>query len=82
MTAYHINPPSLIKIYVDGFRIDNIEPLKPDANLEAAALTEKVKEYLGEKRIANIVPVPSVNPQLIIITTELKESKRYGRKPS
>ena len=71
MTSHPRNIPPAIKIYVDGFRIDNIEPLKPEADLETAAMTKKIKEHLGDKIVTGIIPVPTTCPRFIIITTKL-----------
>jgi hypothetical protein len=59
------------KILVDGFRIDSIETPKPGDNLADLALTPIVKELLGDRVIASIIPAPIENPRLILITTEL-----------
>lgn len=55
-----------MKIYIDGFHIDDVE-------LEEIALTPKVKAALEEegKVVKKIVPVPKHNPQFILIETEL-----------
>lgn len=76
MTTHYRNIPPPIKIYVDGFRIDNIESLKPGDNLEAAVMTTKIKEHLVGKVVGSIVPVPTTCPRFIIITTELKKGEK------
>jgi len=75
MTTHYRNIPPAIKIYVDGFRIDNIDPLNPEDDFKSLAMTTKVKEHLGGKVVENIIPVPKTNPQFIIITTELKKGE-------
>lgn len=70
MSSYR-DTPKPIKVYVDGFRIDTIDPPKSENILETAAMSKKVKAHLEGKIIKSIIPVPSINPQFIIITTEL-----------
>lgn len=65
--------PTLTKIYVDGFHVDDVEIPKLCDHVEEVALTPKVKELLGEedKVIADMYPVPLDNPRFIMITTEM-----------
>ena len=60
------------KIYIDGFRIDNIETPKLCDNIKEVALTAKVKALLEEegKVVSKIHPVPNINPRFIMILTE------------
>jgi len=76
MTTHYRNIPPPIKIYVDGFRIDNIEPLKPGDDLETAVMTTKIKKHLEGKVVESIVPIPTTCPKFIIIATKLKELKK------
>lgn len=70
--SYYQSTQMRTKVYVDGFRIDTIETPKPDSDIEAVALTSKVKAALQEegKVVKKIVPVPVINPRFIIIETE------------
>ena len=67
-TGPKMNTP--IKVYIDGFRIDNVDTPE-NKDWEAAALTPTVKTALEGKVVDRIVPVPSVNPKFILITTRL-----------
>jgi len=63
----------ITKIYVDGFRIDDIETPKPEDDLESLIMTAKVKEFLENKEdkgeVTRIISVPEINPKLVIIDT-------------
>lgn len=59
------------KVYVDGFKIDNIQTPKLCDDLRGVALTPKVLELLEDRIVATIVPVPTTNPRVIFITTEV-----------
>ncbi len=61
----------MTKIYVDGFKIDTISTPKLDDDLKAVALTAKVKTALEGKELKDITPVPPINPNFILIYTEL-----------
>ena len=59
------------KVYVDGFKIDNIQTPKLGDDLREVSLTPKVKDLLEARKVSTIVPVPEIDPQLIFITTEV-----------
>ncbi len=59
------------KVYVDGFKIDNIQTPKLCDDLREVSLTPKVLELLEDRIVATIVPVPTTNPKTIFITTEI-----------
>ena len=60
----------MIKIYVNAFKIDDIDVPEVGADLRTAALTNKVKNALGDEEVLMIHPTPSVNPKFIMIYTE------------
>lgn len=54
----------MIKVYVNGFKIDDVETSE-------LALTNIVKETIGDRKIILIQPAPIANPKAIMIYTEL-----------
>jgi len=69
------NPP--IKIYVDGFRIDDLIPMIGSGeDLKVAAFTPKVRAALEGLRVADISFIPTkTSPRFIMITTELENKQ-------
>jgi len=63
----------MTKIYIDGFRIDTISTPKVCDDLKTVALTAKVKALMEEEglELKNITAVPHINPNSILIYTEL-----------
>ena len=61
----------MMKVFVNGFKIDDIEMPDPGSDLREAAFTEKVKEAIGTREIFTVYSTPSTDPKLIMIYTEL-----------
>ena len=72
-TSWSRGTPTLTKIYIDGFRIDEIDTPKLGDNIMEVAMTAKVKALLEEedKVVKDAHAVPKTNPRFIIITTEM-----------
>lgn len=60
------------KIYADGFRLDTIDTPKEGDDLQAAAMTPKVRAALQEEGrvVTKVVAVPLTKPLLIILETK------------
>ena len=63
----------LAKIYVDGFKIDEVQASDGDDDLREIAMTPKVMELIHEEKrnITGIISVPILYPKYIYITTEI-----------
>ncbi len=61
----------MTKIYVDGFLTDSIETPCLCDDLDNVVLTAAVKDLIQVREIANIIPIPKLQPKIILITTGL-----------
>ena len=59
----------MIKIYVDGFKIEEVPEL-PNSAEELEQLPE-VKLALAGKKVVQVIAIPSDLPRLVLIATEL-----------
>lgn len=68
-----------IKVYVDGFRIDDVIFMPGQGkDLKKAAFTPKVRAALEGLRVVDISLLPSeARPRFIMITTELKNQMKH-----
>ncbi len=65
------NTQTQTKVYVDGFLVNTIETPQPGDSILELALTQEVKELLGDRRVVTIVANPKVAPRFIYISTEI-----------
>ena len=65
-----ISPPAT-KIYVDGFYIDTIDRPRLCDDLAEVAITDKVKDLVEDRIIAEVVAVPKIDPKIIMVVTKV-----------